>query len=142
GLFQFMFMDCWPSVTWSVVSHGRRPKAGYTALRAAYQPVLVGALLERDVWVTYTDLSGFALPIGVVSWIVNDHAIAYPDAQVSLSLREDATGREADLATVPCTVPADGVMTLPRTELALPADWPDGDYTLRLRLTAGAALLR
>src|SRR5205823_14426287 len=29
SLFQFMFMDCWPSVTWSVVSYERRPKRGY-----------------------------------------------------------------------------------------------------------------
>ncbi len=40
-----------------------------------------------------------------------------------------------------CDIPADGVMTLPRTDLALPGDWPDGDYTVRLRLFCGKDLL-
>lgn len=40
GLFQFMFVDCWPSVTWSVVDYFRRPKRGYFALKRAFQPLL------------------------------------------------------------------------------------------------------
>lgn len=40
GIFQFMFMDCWPSITWSVVDYWRRPKLGFEALRLAYQPLL------------------------------------------------------------------------------------------------------
>ncbi|MFO8034113.1 MAG: glycoside hydrolase family 2 TIM barrel-domain containing protein [Candidatus Bipolaricaulota bacterium] len=42
GLFQFMFVDPWPGITWSVVDWRRRPKKGYLALQMGLQPVLVG----------------------------------------------------------------------------------------------------
>jgi beta-mannosidase len=48
GLFQFMFSDCWPSVTWSVVDYYRKPKEGYWALRNAFQPVLPIAVVENS----------------------------------------------------------------------------------------------
>jgi beta-mannosidase len=48
GLFQFMFMDCWPAITWSVVDYWRRPKEGYYALQRAYQPVLPSIRLLTD----------------------------------------------------------------------------------------------
>jgi beta-mannosidase len=40
GYFQFMFVDCWPSITWSVVDYFRKPKEGYRALQTASQPLL------------------------------------------------------------------------------------------------------
>jgi len=41
SFFQFQFIDCWPSITWSVVSYARRPKLGYFAMQQAFQPVLI-----------------------------------------------------------------------------------------------------
>lgn len=38
--FQFMFNDTWPSVSWGALDYLRKPKAGYEAMRRAYQPVL------------------------------------------------------------------------------------------------------
>ena len=40
GFCQFCFADGHPSVTWSVLDHLRRPKAGYAALRDACRTVL------------------------------------------------------------------------------------------------------
>ncbi len=40
GYFQFMFVDCWPAITWSVVDYFRKPKEGYRALQTASQPLL------------------------------------------------------------------------------------------------------
>ncbi|HJT23578.1 MAG TPA: glycoside hydrolase family 2 TIM barrel-domain containing protein [bacterium] len=40
GYFQFMFVDCWPSITWSVVDYFRKPKQGYFALQTVSQPLL------------------------------------------------------------------------------------------------------
>jgi beta-mannosidase len=136
-LFQFMFMDCWPSVTWSVVSYERRPKAGFAALQEAYQPVLVGANLPRDVWLTYADLGSLGFPISIEPWIVNDRFVGYGAARLTVWLRDEHAGREAELARVACDVPADAALTLSHTPLAFPADWPTGDYTLWLRLAVG-----
>jgi beta-mannosidase len=46
GYFHFMFVDCWPSITWSVVDYFRKPKLGYQALQTASQPLL-------PLWKTY-----------------------------------------------------------------------------------------
>jgi len=43
GFAQFCFADGYPSVTWSVLDHERRPKAGYAALAEACRPVIVVA---------------------------------------------------------------------------------------------------
>jgi beta-mannosidase len=40
GLFQFMFVEHWASISWGVLDHRREPKAGYRALARAYQPML------------------------------------------------------------------------------------------------------
>jgi beta-mannosidase len=46
GVYQFMFVDDWPSITWSVVDYYRRPKLAYAALALAMQRVLPS--LEYD----------------------------------------------------------------------------------------------
>ena len=46
SFFQFQFVDCWPSVTWSVVSYARKPKQGYYAIKETFQPVLIEKLDE------------------------------------------------------------------------------------------------
>lgn len=43
GVFQFMFVEHWPSMSWGAVDYLRRPKPAYAALARAYQPVLVMA---------------------------------------------------------------------------------------------------
>jgi beta-mannosidase len=40
AIFQFMFVEHWPSMNWGVVDYRRIPKPGWTALQRAYQPVL------------------------------------------------------------------------------------------------------
>lgn len=51
GIFQFMFMDPWPSITWSVIDYWRNPKKGYKALQIGFQPVLIALLHGRDRFV-------------------------------------------------------------------------------------------
>jgi beta-mannosidase len=66
GAYQFMFVDDWPSITWSVVDYYRRPKLALAVLAQAMQPVLPS--LEYDVRdrrkpVTLTIVSDRAEPI-------------------------------------------------------------------------------
>lgn len=49
GVFQFMFVDGWPAITWSVVDHLRRPKAGYAALKRAFAPVWLSLRMPTRV---------------------------------------------------------------------------------------------
>lgn len=47
GIFQFMFVEHWPSMSWGVVDYLRVPKPGWHALRRAYQPVLAMAVSHQ-----------------------------------------------------------------------------------------------
>lgn len=47
AIYQFMFVDSWPAITWSVLDNERRMKPGYFALQQAYQPVLIMASVNK-----------------------------------------------------------------------------------------------
>lgn len=81
GIFQFMFVDCWPSITWSVVDYYRQPKKGYYSVKTGYQPVLVS--IEIDEIIKSGDK-------GVI-WIINDLHKHYSEARLIYWL-EDETG--------------------------------------------------
>jgi hypothetical protein len=40
GIFWFMFVDHWPSISYSVLDYHRQPKQGFYALQTAMQPIL------------------------------------------------------------------------------------------------------
>lgn len=86
GMFQFMFVDPWPAITWSVLDYWRRPKEGYLALKNAMQPILPIACLALD-WIpnlpagqpltfpvlvvndTENTLTNWTLKISMTAWI-------------------------------------------------------------------------
>ena len=48
GLVHFLFADCFPAITWSVLDYYRLPKAAYHELKAAFAPTHVCCLFEGD----------------------------------------------------------------------------------------------
>ncbi len=48
AIFQFMFVDSWPAITWSVLDVERDRKPGYFALQQAYQPIIAIADVNRE----------------------------------------------------------------------------------------------
>ena len=76
-----MFVDDWPSITWSVLDYDRQPKAGFYALQTAMQPILPSIRaslpdrLDGQRWV-YTSADKLLISL----WVVNDTLNAYPDA--------------------------------------------------------------
>jgi beta-mannosidase len=75
AIFQFMFVEDWPSMNWGVLDYWRRPKAGYQALARAYQP-----LLPSIEWSVEQPAAGSTPELGL--WLVND----LPQAQAGLLL--------------------------------------------------------
>jgi len=131
GLFQFMFMDCWPSITWSVLSYARVPKLGYYALQRAYQPVLIGADLQRDKILLGRDLGSHERPFQFVCWLVNDRHTRLQDCHLAVRLcRGDAVCAAVE-RTLPI-VDADSVSDLGLITLDLPKDLSLGAYELEL----------
>jgi beta-mannosidase len=80
GIFQFMFVEDWPSVNWAVVDYWRNPKPGYGALKQAYQPVLPSfAGLEPEL--------NSSLPRSYSVWVVNDLREGLTDCDLTITLR-------------------------------------------------------
>ncbi|MFN8465824.1 MAG: glycoside hydrolase family 2 TIM barrel-domain containing protein [Caldilineaceae bacterium] len=131
GMFQFMFMDCWPSVTWAVVEYDRTPKQAYYTLQQVYQPVLIGANIERDRLLTSTDRGSHPRPLLLSPWVVNDRTAAL--AACTYHVQLDGPDGVVDAGTsAPFDVPADGVLArAPAVEIIPP---PPGRYSLRLTL--------
>ncbi len=65
GIFQFMFVDCWPSITWSVIDYYGEKKKGFYTLKNAYQPVYVSLRMRQTKYFPDGKLN-FDL------WIIND----------------------------------------------------------------------
>lgn len=76
AIYQFMFVDSWPAITWSVLDVNRQAKPGYDALRQAYQPVLAIASL---------DLGRVEPALNVT--IVNDYRNSFDDVTLRISNR-------------------------------------------------------
>ncbi|WP_018133520.1 glycoside hydrolase family 2 protein [Effusibacillus pohliae] len=79
GLYQFMFVDCWPSITWAVIDYDRIPKLGYYALKKAYQPVLPVARMGRTIWTK-------GKHVEIKLYIINDYHKNLADYRYELSI--------------------------------------------------------
>jgi len=75
ALFQFMFVETWPSVNWGVVDYLRQPKAGYFAMQRAYQPLLPSIEPNRLDWKV-------GQPGQINLWTINDLPVAYRGSQL------------------------------------------------------------
>lgn len=139
GMFQFMFMDCWPSVTWSVVGYDRKPKKGYHTLAQVYQPVLIGVDLQRDMLMKETDPVNYQQPLVVRPWVVNDRHVALENCIFSVSLKSDQYFIEAHQERC-FTVPADGVLEH-APSLAISKAVPAGAYQMELVLRSNDEII-
>ena len=79
AIFQFMFVEDWPSMNWGVLDYWRRPKADYRALARAYQP-----LLPSIEWSVEQPAAGSTPQFGL--WLVNDLPRAYADLELAWEL--------------------------------------------------------
>ena len=144
SFFQFEFVDCWPGITWSVVSYGRKPKLGYAAVKRAFQPVLIEADLDRRGWSLGKDsqqLAEVGLDMAIDTWVVNDEHRPLAGTRYEVSLR--GQGKDAALAGADAKepIPSDGVVQLPKLYATLPTNVASGSYQLVLRLKQGDKVL-
>lgn len=134
GVFQFMFVDPWPAITWSVVDYWRRPKKGYQALQLAFQPVLVTFTYGRDRFERGSREASLFHEIT----IINDLHRAFPGAKLHLFL-EGPDGKTVMEEVHTVNIPPAGSVRLTTPKLqegawCIPRDAPVGRYILRARL--------
>jgi beta-mannosidase len=140
GYFHFMFVDCWPSITWSVVDYFRKPKPGYLALQTASQPLL-------PVWRAHVTQYN---RMDVVNWghsflksldMVNDFPYAFKGLKVEARV-VDPKGKTLFREAKTCDIPADSVSKPFDTGerfahmkgFTVPKGARYGDYQVRIRV--------
>jgi beta-mannosidase len=102
GIYHFMFVEDWPSITWAVVDYFRRPKLGYTALKTAMQPLLPSIDYRID---------NPQAPVSL--WVVNDTYRELKNAQLcwtvgtadrkcqAVEIRPDSVAKIVELGPMP-----------------------------------------
>lgn len=81
AIFQFMFVEDWPSMNWGVVDYWRTPKSGYLSLQQAYQPILPSIAWTQENY-KKGEIANFSL------WVINDLHNAYPNAKLTYTLNK------------------------------------------------------
>ena len=76
GIFQFMFVDCWPSITWSIVDFYGKKKPGYKALQQAFKPLLLSIRLRQDVFLPEAKFNSDI-------WVINDSHKSFKNCSLS-----------------------------------------------------------
>lgn len=79
GVFQFMLIDCWHSITWSVVDYYFRKKKGFFALQKVMQPLYVSVRVRQKKY-----FAGKNLLIDL--WIINDLHRSYQNSSLDFML--------------------------------------------------------
>lgn len=126
GVFQFMFIDCWESITWSVVDYFGKPKAGYYALQHAFQPLYISIRIRRDTY-----LPGRNLMFDF--WVINDYHSSYAGCRIEIRLSDNKIS-EIDGVEIP----GDGINYYhwEHFTAGIPQDIAFGEHTVYVRLIA------
>ncbi|MFD1803554.1 glycoside hydrolase family 2 protein [Mixta tenebrionis] len=96
ALFQFMFVEIWPSINWGVMDYLRQPKAGYYALQRAYQPLLPSIEPVTPQWQANQQ-------VRLRLWTINDSWQPLPGTTLGWTVRQgqrtlDRGERKVDIA--------------------------------------------
>lgn len=79
GIFQFMFVDPWPCISYSVLDYFRRPKKGYYTLKEVYQPLLLIYHQEKKIYTIGDKLKG-------MFYLVNDYPYGFRNVTLKRKL--------------------------------------------------------
>ena len=99
GLYQFMFVDDWPSITWSVVDYAGGPSSRTRRCATSMQRLLPS--IEYDIHKAEGPIS---------LWVVNDHLQPVPKATVKWKITDPRGGNKPVVRSVSVNIPADGVI--------------------------------
>jgi beta-mannosidase len=129
GIFQFMFADDWPSITWSVVDYYRRPKQAYTALKESMQRLL------PSIEYMPTDPK---MPIAL--YAVNDFTRSFPGAKVKWTISQP--GKSDVLGVQAVDIPPDGVVSVAQLGSVSALSDPRGKLDVSIVSASGELLAR
>lgn len=131
GIFQFMFIDCWPSITWSIIDYYGRTKKGYFTLQKCFQPLYVSVRLGQRKY-----FSGQTLNIDY--WIINDFHEKFSSCKIVFSI-----GEKTFLKLPVDNIPEDSITHIDRatTEIKLPHNLRKGKYKIDIEIIQNKSVL-
>jgi beta-mannosidase len=124
GFCLFLLADAQPAVSWSILDHQRRPKAGYHAVTAACAPVIITAVRPEPA---YRPGDRLLFDLHAVS----DLRRPLPDAIARAVLRWPGGSQTWRYSG---EVPADSCVRIGRVDCPLPVGSESGPLTLELDL--------
>jgi len=97
GALQFVFNDCWPAITWSVIDYYRRKKKGYYALKQAFNPI--------HIMMDWPEIKGekAGMDFSKKLYVVNDYDRGYTSLEVKWEI-QDSSNRLLESKTIACSV--------------------------------------
>ncbi len=124
GVFQFMFIDCWSSITWSVIDFYGIKKKGYHTLKKAFQPLYISLGVRQKKY-----FAGQKLNMDI--WLINDFHKSYTDCKIIFILKKKNLGK-----IEPETVTEDSIQFFPweKNEIYLPENLKAGKYNVSVEL--------
>ncbi len=131
GIFQFMFIDCWPSITWSVVDYFGIRKKGYSALQKAFQPLYISVNIRQK-----KNFEGQKLKIDY--WIINDFQRLLSSCRLKVSIGDEI------IYEIPVNdISEDSIMFYywEDNDIKLPAKIKTGKYMLNFELRQGKQII-
>jgi len=97
GVFQFMFIDCWESISWSVVDFYGKPKKAYYTLRKVYEPLYISVRVRQKVYEKSKKLN-------IDIWLINDLHKKYDNLSLQFSIDEKILGEIKSINILPDSV--------------------------------------
>jgi len=130
ALFQFMFIDCWPSITWSVVDYFGSPKKAFYTMKKAFQPVYVSVKVRQKKY-----LPGSKLNLDL--WIINDLHKEFKNCSIKFLLK----GKEINRIKID-KIEKDSVRYIiwENLEIYLPIELKPANYELNIELISSNLL--
>lgn len=124
GIFQFMFIDCWPSITWSVVDYFLKKKPGFVQLKKSYQPLYISIELRQQKY-----NAGFLLQADI--WLINDLHKPFADVDLEIQLNTKVLATKKNLFLKPDSV---CFFSYKEIEARIPTELEPGDYEVDFNL--------
>jgi beta-mannosidase len=122
AIFQFMFVEDWPSINWGIVDYWRQTKSGYEMLKRAYQPILPSIVLTKQQWKV-----GESIPIEL--WLINDLYKSMPNSKLTYTLKQAEKVIKQDSISIAIT--PDSSKQLDKLTFA---DLANGNYQLLVKV--------
>ena len=133
GVFQFMLIDCWPSITWSVIDYYGVPKKGYHAIKKSFDPLLLSVFLRQEKF-----HQGSMLNFEI--WVVNDRYDSYENCRIEVLLNGSRVVDIPGFTIGPNSNTHFGQDFF--NKIPVPLDTPPGESTFRILLSSDGKHLR